>query len=170
MAQRTRRKRESKPAVASFPELPPDMTIEAMLPHRWASQDGRDIFSKANEFALADQARDRQIYPFFQPLDNNDGPQAQIYGKRVLMFGSNNYLGLTRHPYVVDSAARAVLKYGTSMTGSRLLNGSTHMHEELERRIARFVQRSGARLYHGLPDESRRDLFARQPRLGGCRR
>ncbi len=129
MAQRTRRKQDGEPAVASFPELPPDMTIEAMLPHRWASQDGRDIFSKANEFALADQARDRQIYPFFQPLDNNDGPQAQIYGKRVLMFGSNNYLGLTRHPYVVDSAARAVLKYGTSMTGSRLLNGSTHMHE-----------------------------------------
>jgi len=98
MAQRTRRKQEGEPGVASFPKLPADMTIEAMLPHRWASQDGRDIFAKANEFALADQARDRQIYPFFQPLDNNDGPQAQIYGKRVLMFGSNNYLGLTRHP------------------------------------------------------------------------
>ena len=147
MAQRTRRKQEGEPVVASFPELPPDMTIEAMLPHRWASQDGRDIFSKANEFALADQARDRQIYPFFQPLDNNDGPQAQIYGKRVLMFGSNNYLGLTRHPYVVDSAARAVLKYGTSMTGSRLLNGSTHMHEELERRIARFVNKEAALVF-----------------------
>src|SRR5438105_7013656 len=147
MAQRTRRKQDGEPAAVSFPELPPDMTIEAMLAHRYDGQDGRDIFSKANEFALADQARDHQLYPFFQPLDNNDGPQAQIYGKRVLMFGSNNYLGLTRHPYVVDSAARAVLKYGTSMTGSRLLNGSIHMHEELERRIAQFVKKEAALVF-----------------------
>jgi len=146
MAQRTRRQNED-PAVISPPVLPPDMTIEALLPHRYDGQDGRDIFSKAAEFTIADQARDRQIYPFFQPLDNNDGPEAQIYGKRVLMFGSNNYLGLTRHPYVVDSATRAVLKYGTSMTGSRLLNGSTHMHEELERRIANFVHKEAALVF-----------------------
>src|SRR5207247_8996835 len=103
--------------------------------------------SKSNYIALTGHARDRQQSPFFQPLYNNDGPKAQIYGKRVLMFGSNNYLGLTRHPYVVDSAARAVLKYGTSMTGSRLLNGSTHMHEELERRIARFVNKEAALVF-----------------------
>jgi len=147
MAQRTRRKQDGEPAAVSFPKLPPGMTIEAMLAHRYDAPAGRDIFSKANEFALADQARDHQLYPFFQPLDNNDGPQAQIYGKRVLMFGSNNYLGLTRHPYVVDSAARAVLKYGTSMTGSRLLNGSIHMHEELERRIAQFVKKEAALVF-----------------------
>jgi 8-amino-7-oxononanoate synthase len=123
------------------------MTIEAMLPQRYDGEDDRDIFSKAAEFTIADQARDREIYPFFQPLDNNDGPQAQIYGKRVLMFGSNNYLGLTRHPYVVDSATRAVLRFGTSMTGSRLLNGSTHMHEELERRIATFVRKEAALVF-----------------------
>jgi 8-amino-7-oxononanoate synthase len=146
MAQRTQR-HDDEPAVASLPELPPDMTVEALLPHRYDGQDDRDIFSKAFEFTIADQARDREIYPFFQPLDNNDGPEAQIYGKRVLMFGSNNYLGLTRHPYVVDSATRAVLKYGTSMTGSRLLNGSTHMHEELERRIANFVHKEAALVF-----------------------
>jgi 8-amino-7-oxononanoate synthase len=145
MAQRTRRKTDRP--VAVFPELPPDMTIEAMLAHRYDASQGRDIFAKANEFALADQARERQIYPFFQPLDNNDGPEAQIYGKRVLMFGSNNYLGLTRHPFVIDAATRAVLKYGTSMTGSRLLNGSTHMHEELERRIANFVHKEAALVF-----------------------
>jgi len=147
MAQRTRRRQDEDPAVASLPALPPDMVIEALLPQRYDSQDERDIFSKVSEFTIADQARDRQIYPFFQPLDNNDGPEAQIYGKRVLMFGSNNYLGLTRHPYVVDSATRAVLKYGTSMTGSRLLNGSTHMHEELERRIANFVRKEAALVF-----------------------
>jgi 8-amino-7-oxononanoate synthase len=146
MPQRTHRKQDER-AIASFPELPPDMTIEAMLAHRYDGEDARDIFSKADEFALADQARDRQIYPFFQPLDNNDGPEAQIYGKRVLMFGSNNYLGLTRHPFVVDAATRAVLKYGTSMTGSRLLNGSTHMHEELERRIANFLRKEAALVF-----------------------
>jgi 8-amino-7-oxononanoate synthase len=143
MAQRTKRQDE-EPALASLPELSPDTTIEALFPHRYDGQDERDIFSKVAEFTIADQARDRQIYPFFQPLDNNDGPEAQIYGKRVLMFGSNNYLGLTRHPYVIDSATRAVLKFGTSMTGSRLLNGSTHMHEELERRIANFVHKEAA--------------------------
>jgi len=123
------------------------MTVEAWRPERYDGQGGRDIFSKVHEFTIVDQARDRQIYPFFQPLDNNDGPEAQIYGKRVLMFGSNNYLGLTRHPYVVDSATRATLKYGTSMTGSRFLNGSTHMHEELERRIASFVRKEAALVF-----------------------
>jgi 8-amino-7-oxononanoate synthase len=146
MAQRTRRKRHDPPAAA-FPALPPDVSIAAMLAHRYEGAGNRDIFTKANEFALADQARNLQIYPFFQPLDNNDGPEAQIYGKRVLMFGSNNYLGLTRHPFVVDAATRAVLKYGTSMTGSRLLNGSTHMHEELERRIANFVHKEAALVF-----------------------
>ena len=146
MAQRTRRKQD-EPTVAALPELPPDMTIEAMLAHRYDGADGRDIFAKADEFTIADQARDRQIYPFFQPLDNNDGAEARIYGKRVLMFGSNNYLGLTRHPFVVDAATRAVLKYGTSMTGSRFLNGSTHMHEELERRIANFVHKEAALVF-----------------------
>lgn len=120
------------------------MKIEALIQRRYHGGNGRDIFAKVDEFIIADQARDRQIYPFFQPLDNNDGPEAQIYGERVLMFGSNNYLGLTRHPFVVDAATRAVLKYGTSMTGSRLLNGSTHMHEELERRIANFVHKEAA--------------------------
>ncbi len=146
MTQRTRRQND-EPALVSLPELPPDMTIEAMLAHRYDDQAGRDIFSKADEFTIADQARDHGLYPFFQPLDNNDGPEAQIYGKRVLMFGSNNYLGLTRHPFVVDAATRAVLKYGTSMTGSRLLNGSTHMHEELERRIANFVRKEAALVF-----------------------
>ncbi|MGH9203411.1 MAG: hypothetical protein ACRD2A_19485, partial [Vicinamibacterales bacterium] len=81
-------------AIEALPGLPADMKVEHLLRDRYDGADGRDIFSKAYEFTIVDQARDLDIYPFFQPLDSNDGPEGQIYGKRVLMFGSNNYLGL----------------------------------------------------------------------------
>jgi 8-amino-7-oxononanoate synthase len=126
---------------------PPDMTVEALLKDRYEGDNQRDIFAKVYEFTIVDQARRMGIYPFFQALDNNDGPEARIYGKRVLMFGSNNYLGLTRHPEVVEAARRAIAEYGTSMTGSRLLNGSTHLHEELESRIARFLNKEAALVF-----------------------
>lgn len=134
------------PAPADQPPAgpPPGMTIERMIRDRYDGKGERDIFAKAEEFTLVEQARQLGLYPFFQALDSNDGPEGRIYGKRVLMFGSNNYLGLTRHPYVIEAAKNALLKYGTSMTGSRLLNGSTHLHEELEARIARFVRKEAA--------------------------
>ncbi len=78
------------------------------------------------------------MYPFFKALDNNEGPEVVIDGKRAIMLGSNNYLGLTRRPRVVKAAADAVEQYGTSMTGSRLLNGSTPLHERLEELLAEF--------------------------------
>jgi 8-amino-7-oxononanoate synthase len=118
-----------------------------MLRERYDGPDERDIFSKVSQFTLVEEARALDIYPFFMPLDNNDGPVAQINGRRVLMFGSNNYLGLTRHPEVVQAAVDAVKKYGTSMTGSRLLNGSTLLHEELETRIARFLHKEAALVF-----------------------
>ncbi len=130
--------------MAPLQERPADMTIERLIAEQTGSGDGRDVFSKAYDFQIVEQARDLDIYPFFQPLDSNDGPEGSIYGRRVLMFGSNNYLGLTRHPAVVEAASRAVVQYGTSMTGSRLLNGSTHLHEELETRIAGFVHKEAA--------------------------
>ena len=118
-----------------------------MIRDRYGGGDARDIFAKAYEFTLVEQAQTAQIYPFFQPLDSNDGPEARIYGRHVLMLGSNNYLGLTRHPYVVEAARRAISDYGTSMTGSRLLNGSTYLHEELEGRIARFLDKDAALVF-----------------------
>ena len=78
------------------------------------------------------------MYPFFKALDNNEGPEVVIDGKRAIMLGSNNYLGLTRHPKVVKAAKDAVERYGTSMTGSRLLNGSTLLHERLEELLCEF--------------------------------
>jgi 8-amino-7-oxononanoate synthase len=136
------------PSADPLPERPADMDLEDLIRERYDGNDeGRDIFSKIEQFTIAERARDLNIYPFFQPLDNNDGPVAQIYGKKVLMFGSNNYLGLTRHPYVVEKAREAIVKFGTSMTGSRLLNGSTKLHEELEERIAAFLHNEAALVF-----------------------
>jgi 8-amino-7-oxononanoate synthase len=78
-----------------------------------ASIGGKDVFDKAFKFMAADNARKMGIYPFFRPLDFNDGPEAEINGKRVLMFGSNNYLGLTKHPKVREAAAAAIDRFGT---------------------------------------------------------
>jgi 8-amino-7-oxononanoate synthase len=121
------------------------LSIDAAVRERYAG--GDDIFAKTTKFTLARTARAMNLYPFFQPLDNNDGPEAQIYGRHVLMLGSNNYLGLTRHPDVVAAAAKAIEQYGTSMTGSRFLNGSTHLHEELEARIARFLGKEASLVF-----------------------
>jgi len=138
---------QDTPGAGAMPPPPDDMSIDEMNKELYDGGDEKDIFSKTQQFTLADRARDLDIYPFFQPLDNNDGPVAQIYGKTVLMFGSNNYLGLTRHPYVIEKASEAVLKFGTSMTGSRLLNGSTKLHEELEGRIASFLRMEAALVF-----------------------
>lgn len=143
------RETESVPETeaAPLPPLPAGMTIEALNRERYEHPQSRDIFAKIGGFTLVERARDLGIYPFFQALDNNDGPEAQIYGQRVLMFGSNNYLGLTRHPYVVEAARNAITTYGTSMTGSRLLNGTTKLHEQLEERIAEFLGTEAALVF-----------------------
>jgi len=112
-----------------------------------ASIGGKDVFEKAFKFMAADNARKMGIYPFFRPLDFNNGPEAEINGKRVLMFGSNNYLGLTTHPKVREAAKAAVDRFGTSMTGSRLVNGSMKLHEELEAKIAAFMGKESALVF-----------------------
>src|SRR5713101_4665165 len=148
MAEPTDHLPDAPTALTTPPERPADMTIERVVrAQQHSGSNERDVFSKAEEFTLVEEARALQIYPFFMPLDNNDGPEAQIGGQRVLMFGSNNYLGLTRHPHVIEASANAVRTYGTSMTGSRLLNGSTLLHEELEGRIARFVRKEAALVF-----------------------
>ncbi len=79
------------------------------------------------------------MFPYFIPIDQAEGPEVIIQGRRLLMIGSNNYLGLTNHPKVKEAAIEAVRKYGTSCTGSRFLNGTLQMHLELEARLAKFV-------------------------------
>lgn len=103
-----------------------------------------DIFQKCNQFTRADEARKAGLYPYFIPLSNNEGTEALIGDHRLIMIGSNNYLGLTVHPKVRQAAEEAIAKYGTSCTGSRFLNGTLEMHLELERKLADWVSKEAA--------------------------
>jgi 8-amino-7-oxononanoate synthase len=84
-------------------------------------------------------SEDLEVSPFFIANESLDGPVARIGGRETLMFGSNNYLGLTRHPEVMQAARDALERYGTSCTGSRLLNGTIAPHVEFEEEIADFL-------------------------------
>ena len=81
------------------------------------------------------------IYPYFRALESDQDTEVLINGKKVLMFGSNAYLGLTNHPKVKEAAIAATQKYGTGMAGSRFLNGTLDIHLELERKLANFVNK-----------------------------
>lgn len=97
-----------------------------------------DLFKKCYDFTRADEIKASGVYPYFRAIQENEGPVVQIEGKRKIMAGSNNYLGLTAHPKVVEAAIKAVQKYGTGCSGSRYLTGTLDLHEELEVRLAKF--------------------------------
>lgn len=122
------------PRNESEADLAQSMAERASL----AKVGGKDVFDKCFKFMTADNARSMGVYPFFRPLDFNNGPIAQLEGREVVMLGSNNYLGLTTHPKVREASKQAIDKYGTSMTGSRLVNGSMRLHEELENKLAAY--------------------------------
>lgn len=84
------------------------------------------------------------IYPYFIPLEGSEGTEVEIGGKSLIMIGSNNYLGLTHHPAVRKAASDAITRYGTSCSGSRFLNGTLALHEELESRLAKFMGQEAA--------------------------
>lgn len=106
-----------------------------------------DIFEKTKSFTAAREAIKDGYYPYFIPLDENEGTEVIYKGQRLIMCGSNNYLGLTTHPKVRQAACDAVERYGTSCTGSRFLNGTLEMHEELERRLAAWVGKQAALVF-----------------------
>lgn len=87
----------------------------------------------------ARMARESGYYPYFRVIESESDSRVLVDGRELVMLGSNNYLGLTTHPHVRERAAEALSKYGTSCTGSRLLNGNLDIHEELESRLAKFV-------------------------------
>jgi 8-amino-7-oxononanoate synthase len=97
-----------------------------------------DLFQKCFEFTRADEVKQQGLYPYFRPIEENEGPVVQIEGKKMIMAGSNNYLGLTAHPKVKEAAIKAVEKYGTGCSGSRYLTGTLDLHIELEKRMAKF--------------------------------
>ena len=106
-----------------------------------------DIFSKAYDFTKAEEIRSEGLYPYFKPLEATDGNIVQIDGHEVIMAGSNNYLGLTNDPRVMEAAQDAVKNYGTGCTGSRYLNGTLDLHLELEDKLAKFMNKEACVLF-----------------------
>ncbi len=101
-----------------------------------------------NDFLIRSrEAKAAGIYPYFRAIESDQDTEVTINGKRVLMFGSNAYLGLTNHPKVKEAAIAATKKYGTGMAGSRFLNGTLDIHLELERKLANFVGKDDAITY-----------------------
>src|SRR4030066_1798205 len=86
-------------------------------------------------------------YFFFRKLEAPQDSEVGVNGKRVIMIGSNNYLGLTNHPRVKEAAIQAIEKYGTGCAGSRFLNGNLEIHEELEKKLAGFFRKEAALVY-----------------------
>jgi 8-amino-7-oxononanoate synthase len=103
-----------------------------------------DLFAKCEGFTRAREVQAMGIYPYFIPLAGSEGTECEIDGRRLIMIGSNNYLGLTHHRKVLAAAQNALLHYGTSCSGSRFLNGTLELHEELERRLAGFMDKEAA--------------------------
>ena len=106
-----------------------------------------DLFTKCYEFTRADEIKALGYYPYFRPIEENEGPVVQIEGKKVIMAGSNNYLGLTAHPKVKEAAIKAIEKYGTGCSGSRYLTGTLDLHIELEKRLAQFLNKEAVLLF-----------------------
>lgn len=102
------------------------------------------LLDKCRQFTRAREIMAAGVYPYFHPIEHNDASEVVIEGRRLVMVGSNNYLGLTQHPRVKEAAVRAVEKYGSGCTGSRFLNGTLDLHVELEDRLSRFMEREAA--------------------------
>jgi 8-amino-7-oxononanoate synthase len=122
------------------------MALMSILEQQTARKAG-DIFAKCGRYTAAREMIDRGLYPYFQPIESSEDTEVVIRGERKIMVGSNNYLGLTHHPYVLERAKEALYRYGTGCTGSRFLNGTLDLHEELERRLAALMGSESALVF-----------------------
>jgi 8-amino-7-oxononanoate synthase len=100
-----------------------------------------DILQKCADYTLHRELRAADIYPYYRMISSPQDPIVTMNGQKVVMLGSNNYLGLTNHPAVKEASIEAIRKYGTGCAGSRLLNGTLDVHAELEDRLAAFMKR-----------------------------
>lgn len=103
--------------------------------------------NRFSSYCEPQKVKAQQVYPFFREIQSEQGTEVVVGGKKVLMFGSNSYLGLTTHPKVKEAAANALRKYGTSVAGSRFLNGTSDLHVELEHRLANFLGKEAVLLF-----------------------
>lgn len=108
---------------------------------------GKKLHDRIALFKGAEEVRAKGVYPYFRPIESGQDTEVMIDGKRVLMFGSNSYLGLTSHPKIKEASKKAIDKYGTGCAGSRFLNGTLDIHIELERRLANYVNKEAAVLF-----------------------
>ncbi|MCR3906010.1 MAG: pyridoxal phosphate-dependent aminotransferase family protein [Tenericutes bacterium] len=106
-----------------------------------------DIFKKCYQFDTAKKAREGGYYPYFHELTSKQDTVVHMEGKEMIMIGSNNYLGLTSHPEVIQAAVEATLKYGTGVSGSRFLNGTLNLHKDLERELAAFLNKEDCTIF-----------------------
>jgi 8-amino-7-oxononanoate synthase len=106
-----------------------------------------DIFDKCYNFTDAEEVKEMGIYPYFRAISSGQDTEVMVDGKKMIMIGSNNYLGLTSHPKVKEATLEAVKKYGSGCSGSRFLNGTLDIHEELERRLAEFMRKEAAQVF-----------------------
>jgi 8-amino-7-oxononanoate synthase len=106
-----------------------------------------DIFDKCSRFDKAKELISQGIYPYFRVIESAQDPEIIMNGRRMIMIGSNNYLGLTNHPKVKEAAIEAIKKYGTGCAGSRFLNGTLTIHVELEEKLARFMRKEAALIF-----------------------
>jgi 8-amino-7-oxononanoate synthase len=106
-----------------------------------------DIFEKCINYTDARDAIARGVYPYFLALGENEGTEVTYHGHRMIMCGSNNYLGLTTHPKVREAAMEATRRFGTSCTGSRFLNGTLELHERLEHELAEWTGKEAALVF-----------------------
>ena len=107
----------------------------------------KPVLDKALNYTASEQSRAAGVYPYYRALESSQGPEVVFRGREMVMMGSNNYLGLVNDPRVIAAAQAAAAKFGTGCAGSRLLNGSLTIHEELEERLADFVGKPQAMVY-----------------------
>lgn len=102
-----------------------------------------DLFDKVNKPHIYKTAKEAGIYPYFHELQSGQDTVVNMEGKRTIMLGSNNYLGLTNHPKVIEAGMNAIKNYGSGCSGSRFLNGTLDLHTKLERELAEFLHKEG---------------------------
>ena len=107
----------------------------------------KPLQEKLAKYDAPQKAKAMGVYPYFREIESDQDTEVLINGKKVLMFGSNSYLGLTNHPKIKEAAIAAIKKYGTGCAGSRFLNGTLDIHVELENRLARFIGKEEAIIY-----------------------
>ena len=133
-------------APADWDEAVTEATING-LPANGAGANGLPLLEKVRNYRAAAQVRAMGLYPYFRTISSAQDTEVIIEGKKVLMFGSNSYLGLTNHPKIKEAARAAVEKYGTGCAGSRFLNGTLDIHLRLEESLARLVGKEAALVY-----------------------